>query len=196
MYVARAPLATDLTYDLAMQALTGAVLVASALLVLAGLPKVARPDSTVVALRAVGLGLVTRVHVRALGVVEVLVGGYALVVGGVVVDLAVASLYAAFSVFLVRVLRSDAEGVSCGCTGKADTPPTYAHLVLTVTLSALAAVAALLGGASGLSDLVAADAVAEPVLLVGFSAIGTWLGWVVMNDPPDLQLLRRTTVEH
>lgn len=196
MYVAGTVRSDHLTYDLVMQALTGAVLVAAALLVLAGVPKIARPAPTVAALRAVGLTFVTRAHVRALAVVEVVVGALALLVGGVLMDLAVALLYAAFSVFLVRALRSSASGVSCGCTGRADTPPTYAHLVLTITLAVLAAGAALGGGETGLVDLVTADQAVEAALLAGFAVVGTWFGWVVLHELPDLRLLRQPRTEH
>jgi hypothetical protein len=195
MYVDGALAGDDLTYDRAMQALTGAVLVAAALLVLAGLPKIARPTATTTALRTVGLTAVTRTHVRVLAVVEVSVGAYALVRGGVVADLAVAALYAGFSVFLVRALRSSAAGVSCGCTGSADTPPTYAHLVLTGTLAVVTAVAALGGGATGFDDLVAVDGIAEPVLVAGLAMIGTWFGWVVLHDLAELRLLPREAAE-
>src|SRR6478609_7019128 len=134
-----------------MQAWTGVVLVAAMLLVVAGVPKIARPTPTTAALRSVGLTFVTRGQVRALAVVEIAVGVAAVVRGGVVIDALVAAIYACFTVFLVVALRSSRSGVSCGCTGRADTPPTLAHLVLTATLAATTAVAAATGGSTGLA---------------------------------------------
>lgn len=78
---------------------------------------------------------------RGLGLVEVVVGAVALVVGGRVLAALVAAMYAAFAVYVVVAMRRGAE--SCGCFGaEEDTPPSPRHVVIDGVMAGGAALAA------------------------------------------------------
>ena len=101
---------------------------------------------------------------RALGIFELTVAVSVVVVGGVVPTGLLAALYGGFAVFTVVALQSDTPLSSCGCFGRADTPPGIAHLsVNTLAMLALAGLA-MNGGAIGLASV---DASAAPVVLSG-----------------------------
>src|SRR4051794_38843397 len=104
-------------------------LAAAALLVVAGAPKIADPLPLVRALRSVGLPA-GRGLVRTFAVGEVVVGLAALVQPSRTTALLMAVLYAGFTAFVGLALARGGVLESCGCFGKADTPPTRAHLVL------------------------------------------------------------------
>ena len=129
-----------------MGAWTAPLLVASALLAVAGAPKVVHPTNTLGALRSVGLR-VPPVAVRAFGAAETALGIATLLTGAHIVAALVALSYAAFSVFLVVALRAGGAVSSCGCIGRADTPPTRSHLVVTTALMVTSATAAIAGAA-------------------------------------------------
>src|SRR4051794_5899759 len=105
-----------------MSAFDGPLLAAAALLVLAGVAKIVRPDATVGALRSVGAPA-SVLAVRALGAWEATLGTAALIVGGVVVDVLVGAAYAAFLAFVVSARWRGGAVTSCGCFGRDDTPP-------------------------------------------------------------------------
>lgn len=161
------------------QALAVPYAAAAVLLVFAGAPKVRDPGDLHRAVRSVGMP-VGREAVRAFALVEVVVGLAALAVPGPATAGLLAVLYAGFTAFVVVALRRGGVVSSCGCFGKADTPPTVAHAVLTGAASlAGLAVAAVVPAApwSGLTPAAAAGAVAL-VALVGF------LAWQVMAVLP------------
>jgi hypothetical protein len=119
-----------------------AVLGAGALvLVVAGAAKVADPSRTAGALAALGwpssAGLV-----RVVAAAELLVGAGTLVVGGPVLAALVALSYLGFAVFVVAALTSGTPIGSCGCLGRADTPPTPLHVLVDAVLAAGALAAA------------------------------------------------------
>lgn len=117
--------------------LQGVVHAAAGLLVLAGAQKVLDPQPLVRATTSVGWR-VPRQLVRAAAAAEVAVGLAALTVGSRWTSLAVAASYLLFTGFVVLALRREGVLASCGCFGKADTPPTVTHAVVT-TGAALAA---------------------------------------------------------
>jgi hypothetical protein len=162
-----------------MQAFAGLAVAASALLVLAAVPKLATPTSAIVALRSVGLVWVGRKTVRALTVIELAAGIGAIVVGGRFVDGVVALLYVGFSVFLVVALRS--PGASCGCTGRDDTPPTLAHLLMTLVFAAGASAATVAGGRTGLLTMSRTGHPGELLVAVGFALLAAWFGWAILT---------------
>jgi hypothetical protein len=108
-------------------------LVAAGLLALAGAMKVVDPTMTVGALREFGLPS-SPALVRVLALAEVVLGILAIVVGGTVLWTLVAASYIAFGMFVVAALRVDAPIGSCGCFGRADTPPHWLHVVIDVGL--------------------------------------------------------------
>lgn len=117
--------------------LQGPVHAAAALLVLAGAQKVHDPLPLVRATRSVGLR-VPRHLVRGAAAVELGIGLAALADGSRWTALAVAASYALFTGFVVLALVRKGVLASCGCFGKADTPPTRTHAVVTGALSGAA----------------------------------------------------------
>jgi hypothetical protein len=164
-----------------MQACFPLVLAASALLVLAAVPKLAAPRSTIVALRTVGLVWVGRKTVRSLAALELTAAIGAIVVGGRPVDGVVALFYASFSAFLVLALRR--PDASCGCTGRDDTPPTIAHLLMTLLFAAGVSAATATGGHTGLLTLSRRGHPGEVLVAGGFAALAAWLGWAILTVP-------------
>ena len=157
---------------------------AAALLVLAGVPKVRDPGDLVRAVRSVGLPL-GRGAVRAFAVAEVVVGVVALVAPGAVTAALLAMTYAVFTAFVVLALSRGGVLSSCGCFGKADTPPTRAHAVVTGAATVAAAAVAVTVPAAPwavLADLGPA-AVAG---LVAITALLAFLAWQVMAVLPSV----------
>ncbi|HET6817380.1 MAG TPA: MauE/DoxX family redox-associated membrane protein [Mycobacteriales bacterium] len=164
-----------------MGAWTAPLLVASALLAVAGAPKAVDPTNTVGALRSVGRR-VPPLWVRIFGAAESALGVAALVSGAPAVTLLVALSYAGFSVFLLVALRSGGAVSSCGCLGRADTPPTRSHLAVTSSL-ALSCVIAAFSGAGGLASI---GWSAASVATVAFAVLASWLVWLVFTALPNL----------
>lgn len=152
-----------------MDVLAGPYLAAAALLVAAGGAKLLDPLPLVRALRSVGLpasGGLVRVGAAA----ELLLGLSAAGTGARLPAAGVALSYAAFSAFVLVALRRGGVLASCGCFGKADTPPTATHVAVTVGLAAVAAAVAVrpLGA---LPDLLAAQPGRGVPLLVATGAV-------------------------
>jgi hypothetical protein len=122
--------------------LAGPFAIAAVLLAVGGAAKAVRPRDTAQALTAVGLRfprvLPARVAVRIGGAIEVVIGVAALLVGGPVLCALVAASYVAFTGFVVIALRTGAPISSCGCFGKADTPPSIVHVVLDLLFAGVA----------------------------------------------------------
>lgn len=159
-----------------MDALAGPYLASAALLVAAGGAKLSDPLPLVRALRSARLPA-PAVAVRLVAAGEVLVGLVAVVTGSRAAAVVVALSYAAFTGFVVLARRRGGVLASCGCFGRADTPPTSTHVAVTAALAAVAATVAvrplgplgeLLAGApgGGLPLLVATAAVAVTAYLV------------------------------
>jgi len=168
-------------YAASMGAWTAPLLVASALLAVAGAPKVVHPANTVGALRSVGWA-VPPITVRAFGAGETALGIATLLTGARILAAFVALSYATFSVFLIVALRSGGAVSSCGCIGRADTPPTRSHLAVTAALTITSTMSAL-AGADGLSTI---GWSATAVTTLCFSALAGWLVWLVFTAVPHL----------
>lgn len=143
--------------------LQGVVHAASGLLVLAGAQKAVAPMPLVRALRSVG-PRVPRDAVRAAAALEALVGLAALVDGRRATSLAVAASYAVFTGFVLLARQRGGVLASCGCFGKADTPPTATHAALTGLLAA----AALTGAPGALPVTVLALATTAAVAVTAY----------------------------
>ena len=128
-----------------MDVVAAPYLAAALLLVVAGVAKALDPLSLVRALRSAGLAvrapLLSR-FVRVAAVFEAAVGAVAVVAPSRTAALAVAASYAGFTLFVLQALRSGSPLASCGCFGKADTPPTRLHALVTGALALAALVAA------------------------------------------------------
>lgn len=102
-----------------------------------GLLKLVRPVDTSTALETLSLpsshGLV-----RLLGLIELGVALYAIISGSAVGAVLVGSAYVAFAGFVLIALRSGTPLQSCGCFGKADTPPSTAHILINLASATVA----------------------------------------------------------
>jgi hypothetical protein len=124
--------------------LTALVGAAGLLLLGAGGAKVVDPTRTVGALNALGLPVGSTV-VRLGAVGEAVLGAVALVVGGRVPAALVGASFAAFATFVVVALRSGGPIGTCGCFGRADTPPRPVHVAVDVVVAAAGVAGAVVG---------------------------------------------------
>jgi len=159
---------------------------AAVLLGVAGVPKVRDPGDLVRAVRSVGMPF-GRGAVRAFAVAEVVVAVAALAVPSRVTAALLAAMYAVFTAFVVTALRRGGVLSSCGCFGRADTPPTWAHALVTGAASAVALLVAIdPPGTSPWSALTDSGALAVVGFVALVSLVG-FLGWQVMAVLPTVQ---------
>jgi hypothetical protein len=159
----------------------GPFAIAAALLVAGGAAKAARPGDTANALGAVGLPR-SSLLVRAGGVAEAAIGVAALAVGDQATAVLVAVSYAAFAVFVAVALRTGAPIASCGCFGKADTPPTRLHVLFNLGAAA-AAVAVAVQPRAGLGVVLPHQPLAG-VPFVALVACGVALSFLLLSSLP------------
>ncbi len=154
-------------------------LAAAGLLVVAGLPKILAPGDLVRALRSAGV-VVHPLLVRAFALAEVLAGGAAILLASRPSLVAVALLHAGFTAFVLVTLARGGVIASCGCFGRADTPPTRSHAAVTGLLAIAAAGAAVAppGAAWWAADPTSLVVTALLAGLIGF------LAWQVMAVLP------------
>src|SRR3954447_9350867 len=164
-----------------MGAWTAPLLIAGALLAIAGAPKTLDPTNTIGALRSVGVR-VPPVTVRLFGAVETALGIATLVAGARPLAVLVAVSYAGFSAFILVALSKGGAVSSCGCVSRADTPPTRAHLAVTAGL-ALTSLLAAVAGADGLASM---SWSVTTVMALAFAILGGWLVWLVFTAVPHL----------
>lgn len=144
----------------------------SILLIVTGAAKLASPHDVEKALVSLGLPRVPMIG-AAIGVVEIVVGSLALFSSTAL--WAQGGLYLVFAIWVVMALRADVPLASCGCLGKADTPPSGAHVALNV-IGAPVGFGAALGRPLELSLDIAGVA---QVLVV---AVGVFLSYVILTD--------------
>ena len=120
-----------------MDALAGPYLASAALLAVAGGAKLRDPLALVRALRSVGIAA-PHLLVRAVATAELVLGLAAIGSGSRAAAAGVAVSYAVFTAFVLLALRRGGVLASCGCFGKADTPPTRTHVAVTGALAAVA----------------------------------------------------------
>jgi len=137
--------------ELAAPAVTAPFLAAAAILAVAGVAKIRRPDDTARALIVAGLPAHRRL-VRAGALAEVAVGAAAVAVPGPVTGTLVAASYAAFTLFVGLALARGWPLSSCGCFGRPDARPGYVHLLLDAGAAA-AAIWWAVGAPSGIGPL-------------------------------------------
>ena len=164
-----------------MEALAGPFAIAAALLAAAGAAKVIDPSMTAGALRRAGLGI-PDFAVRVVAFVELAVGATALVVASSALAAAVSVSYLAFATFVAWALRTDRPVGTCGCFGKADTPPSGIHVAVNLTLAAIAALIAVGGGVDVVR--VISDQPLAGVPFVLFVGLGTWLVFLALGALP------------
>lgn len=159
----------------------GPFAIGAALLLGAGLAKAARPADTANALRALGLPGAPAL-VRVGGIAEAVIGAAALAVGDRVTAALVAASYAAFAVFVTMALQRRTPLSSCGCFGKADTPPTLLHVVINVALAA-SALAVAAQPRAGLGDAVSSQPLAG-IPYLALVACGVGLCYLALTTLP------------
>jgi hypothetical protein len=174
--------------------LIGLYLIACALLVVAGLAKLVRPDDTARALAALvpvplaGLRGLVRVGAAA----EAALGLGALAAPRTVSASLVAVSYAAFAVFIAYARAKGGAIASCGCFGTPDTPATALHAVVNLGLAAAAVAVAVAAPTGSIISILAAQPL-HGVPLVVVSALGAWLAYLAVSVLAALQAARKLT---
>lgn len=164
-------------------ALTGPFFAICALLSLGGVAKIRQPEPARSALQGVGLPAAPWL-VRLLGLVELLVGGGALAVGGRLPAGLTALLYLGFTLFLIAALRRRDAVRSCGCFGSGHTPPSVAHLLLASVAAVVAALSAVDPGPGVVGSLSGQPLLGLPFLVL--TAVCVWFGLLGMTVLADL----------
>ena len=155
----------------------------AALLVWSGVRKLADPDPTSGALRAAGLPS-SKVTVIGLGAIEIVVGAMALLATHPLAAWAVGLVYAGFAGFVALALSRRLPIASCGCFGRADTPPTWVHLA--INLAAVGgAMAIATGGGPSLPSVLAQQPMAG-IAYLGFLSIGVYCLYLLLSELPRL----------
>ena len=164
-----------------MTVAAGPFLIAATLLVLGGALKARHPIDTAIALRGVGVPAGPNL-VRAGAVAETAIGIWAVVVGDRASAVCVVLSYGVFAVFIAVALLRRVPIASCGCFGKADTPPSLVHLGINAG-AITAAVAVAFDPGVGLADVLAEQPLAgvPMLLLIG---TGVFLVVVAMSSLP------------
>ncbi len=120
---------------------------------------------------------------RAVGLVEVLVGLWAALMGGVAAFV-LAGLFALFAVVMARLVAMGPAASSCGCFGTLSTRPTAVH-VITDALAAGVALAAGLTAAPGILGAVSELGGVLGAAFVPLVALGAWGLVAVVTVLPD-----------
>jgi hypothetical protein len=174
-----------------MNIAAGPFVIAATLLALGGALKALRPIDTANALRGVGVPSGPGI-VRLGGVGEAALGIWAITTGDRWSAILVGLSYLAFTGFVVVALVRAAPIASCGCFGKADTPPSLVHIGVNL-VACLAAVAVAVDPGTGLRATLAAQPLAGlPFLLL--AATGVFLAFLALTLlPRTLSVGRQST---
>jgi hypothetical protein len=164
-----------------VEALAGPLTIAACVLGLSAGLKIADPAPTRGALRAMGLPW-SRTAAVGLGGAELVIAVAALVVGSSLTIGFLALAYLGFAGFVAVALRRDTPLASCGCFGRADTPPTVIHLVVNLAFAAVATAVSV--NPYGGIDQVLADQPAAGIPFVGFVALGVGATYLVLGSLP------------
>jgi hypothetical protein len=164
-----------------MNALAGPWTIVTGLLLLGGALKTAQPADTARALEALGVHA-SKPMVRAGGGAEVGIAVGALVTGAWPFAALVAVSYLVFVAFVVAALRSKTPLSSCGCFGRADTPPTLVHVAVNAAAAGVA-LAAVVAPLPGLASIVADQpAWGMPFLFLG--VVGVYVVFLMLSALP------------
>ncbi len=170
----------------------GPFVIAAALLAIGGVLKAIKPGDTANALRGVGLPA-GALLVRVGGVAEAAIGVWALVTADRAAAVLVALSYLAFTGFVVVALVRGAPIASCGCFGKADTPPSWVHVGVNL-VAVVAAVVVAIDPGVGLGDLLADQPLAG-VPFVLLTLTGLFLAFLALTLLPRTQTLVQTSLD-
>ena len=173
-----------------MNPAAGPFTIAVVLLAVGGAFKAASPADTAKALRGVGLPG-WPLLVRLGGVLEIAVAAAALVTGGRVGASLVAVSYLGFAAFVGAALARGVPIATCGCFGKADTPPSVVHLVVNLAAAATA-IAVVVDPGVALADVVADQPLAGAPYLI-LTATGVYLTFLALTRLPQVLLAARAS---
>jgi len=179
--------------------LIGPYLVACALLMIAGVMKLIRPDDTARAaalvvprrLRRLLRFRSLRVLIRVGALAEVVLGTVAMFLPRPLPAALVAASYATFAGVVVYVRSQGGSLASCGCFGTPDTPATRVHVVINLGLAIAAVAVALDAPVAGSTISVIAG---QPLYGVPFLAAGAlciWLTFLALSSLSQLHAARR-----
>ena len=173
-----------------MNAAAGPFTIAALLLAAGGIAKTLSPGDTTNAIRAIGLPAAPLL-VRTGGLLEAALGGVAIATGARVPAILVGLSYLAFAAFVSVALRRGTPIATCGCFGKADTPPSLVHVAVNIGAAVAALVIAIDPG-DGLADVVRDQPLSGvPYLLL--VVVGTYVAFLALTLlPRTLALVRRS----
>ena len=163
--------------------LEGWFFLSAALLLVSGGAKLADPAPTAGALRVAGI-FSSNGAVYTLAVAEIATGVASLIGGGSWGGWPLAALYGGFGIFVAVALRRRLPISSCGCFGKADTPPSILHVLLNVAGVGGGVWAGLRSSPSLVSVL--GDQPLAGLLYLGFLAAGTYAAYLLLTALPVL----------
>ncbi len=145
-----------------MTVLTTLLQIVALVVVAGGTAKLVRPGPFAGLLGTLGLpgGALAA---RAVGLVELGLGLWALLTGSRAAAAVLAVLYLVFAATVVRARRAGAA--SCGCFGVVDAPPSTLHVVVNLVSAAVAGAAAAVGAESLRATLADQPAAGVPYLL-------------------------------
>ena len=149
-----------------------AAVIFSLLLIITGVAKIVSPHDVERALADLGLPRIPYAGV-IIGVVEVTVGTAALFSSMALLIQVV--LYLAFAVWVFVALRLEVPLDSCGCLGRDDTPPSWAHFALNLIGAGVTVAAAVDGPGNWTWGH-------EGIAAVVVVAVGVFLAYVVLTD--------------
>ncbi|HEY7069746.1 MAG TPA: MauE/DoxX family redox-associated membrane protein [Acidimicrobiales bacterium] len=161
------------------------VWLAAAVLVAAGALKLRRPVPAALFVRRLGLPA-TPPAVRAVAVVEIVVGVEVLALGGALVPAAAVTLYLAFLASLAwYYARTGERTVSCGCFGGTAPVPIVPHAAA-LLVALVATTASALIGREPLVDVLGSVPAPEALLLIALLGLTlvALLGWSTGRPAP------------
>lgn len=164
--------------------LTSLLGIGALLLIVSGVAKIVDPEPTIGAMRTLRLPS-SKLIAAGLGTGELVVGCATLAIDGIVPPVAFATIYAAFSVVVVAALASDSPLQSCGCFGRADTPPSAIHLAMNIVFVGTGVWSALVPQVTTF-DLIATDPDVG-VAFVGFATLGVYVAFLLLSPLPQLR---------
>jgi hypothetical protein len=171
--------------------MVGLLWAAALLLGSAGLAKLFRPGPAaraVLAAELPGASLWSaRPVIRLLGVAEVVVAGWVIVVGGSLPAALLGGCYLLLTLVAWRMIRY-APGQDCGCFGADSEPISRSHIFVNGAY-ALTGAAAAYWPQPSIVDEFAANKV-WTVLLAGLAGLLAWLSYLLMTEFPALLAIR------
>ena len=167
--------------------MVGVLWAAAILLGVAGLGKLLRPAPTsraVIAAEIPGASVLSALPVvRLLGLLEVVIAGVVLGVGGALPAALLAVGYLLLAVVAWRMIRL-APGQDCGCFGTSSEPSSWSHVIVNAAAAIVGLLAVILPQPS-LGDVVEQQG-AQGLLLLGGSMLLAWLGYLALTALPAL----------